>query len=42
MSDFLGFDFDNGDECDETTEDDLIYLKDIGTTFKLTVNLLTI
>jgi len=28
MSEMLGFDLDDQDECDMTTEDDLIFLKD--------------
>jgi hypothetical protein len=28
MTEGLAFGFDDGDECDETTEEDLIYLKD--------------
>jgi hypothetical protein len=36
MSAMLEF-YDDGEECDETTEEDLIYLKDISTHFDLGV-----
>lgn len=36
MSAMLEF-YDDGEECDETTEDDLIFLKDISTKFSLKV-----
>ena len=33
----LEFEIEDNEECDETTEDDLIYMKDISTSFKLIV-----
>jgi hypothetical protein len=42
LSEFLDYDQEEGDECDETTEEDLIYLKDISTSFELVVKLFLI
>ena len=37
LTEMLGFDLDDGDECDTTTEDDLIFLKDPSADLNLTV-----
>ena len=37
MSEMLDFDFDEGEEADETTEEDLIYLKDVVANMDLVV-----
>ena len=38
MTEGLAFGFDDGDECgDETTEEDLVYLKDANIQFNTTV-----
>lgn len=42
MSDMLDFEFDDGEECDETTEQDLIIMEDISIKFELKVGLLLI
>ena len=40
MSDMLDFEFDDGEECDETTEQDLILMEDISIKFELKVGFL--
>lgn len=37
MSEMLDFEFDDGEECDETTEQDLILMEDISIGFELKV-----
>lgn len=37
LSDMLDFEFDDGEECDETTEQDLTLIDDISTKFDLKV-----
>lgn len=37
MTDMLDFEFDDGEECDETTEQDLILIEDMSTKFELKV-----
>ena len=37
MSEMLDFEFDDGEECDETTEQDLILMDDISIKFELKV-----
>ena len=37
MTDMLDFEFDDGEECDETTEQDLTYLDDTQIQFELRV-----
>ena len=37
MSEMLDFDPDEGEECDETTENDLIFLNDSSISFELVV-----
>ena len=39
QSEMLEFEMEDNEECDETTEEDLLYMKDISTTFSLTVSL---
>lgn len=38
MSEMLDFEFDDGEECDETTEQDLILMDDMSIKFELKVN----
>lgn len=40
MTDMLDFEFDDGEECDETTEQDLILIDDMSTKFELKVILI--
>lgn len=37
MSEMLDFEYDDGEEADETTEEDLIYLKDVVSSMDLVV-----